>query len=52
MYLLWSSLPRAPSNFLAAFARRLERVCALRANRVRGKSETGIRLGQGVLNPC
>jgi hypothetical protein len=44
--------PDAPSNFLAALVRRLERVCAPRANRARDLPEAGIRLGPGVLNPC
>jgi hypothetical protein len=35
-----------------ALVRRLERLSAPRANRIRGRPKTGIRLGQGVLNPC
>jgi hypothetical protein len=39
-------------NFPAALVRRLERVRAALGNRMRGRVETGIHLGQGVLNPC
>ena len=42
----------ASSNFLAALVRRLERIRAPRANRVRGQPKTVIHLGQGVLNSC
>lgn len=47
-----STQPRASSNFLAALVQRLERVRAAPGNRVRGRPETSIYLGQGVLNPC
>lgn len=40
------------SNFLAALGRRLERICAPRANRAQGRPKPGMGLGRGVLNPC
>jgi hypothetical protein len=52
LYPLRSSPPGASSNLLAALVRRLKRVCAPHANRARGRPETGIRLGEGVLNRC
>lgn len=39
-------------KFPAALVRRLERVRAALGNRMRGRVETGIHIGQPVLNPC
>ena len=47
-----AELEKLPLSELAALVRRLERLSAPRANRIRGRPKTGIRLGQGVLNPC
>ena len=47
-----STPPRVSSNFLAPLVRRLGRIRAPRANRVRDQPKSVIHLGQGVLNSC